>query len=30
MSTSLAGVGRQKRDDLEVVVKHTKDDLFAK
>ncbi len=30
MSNSLAGVGKQKREDLEVVIKHAKVDLFAK
>jgi hypothetical protein len=30
MSTSIAPVSKQKRDDLEVVVKYVKNDLFAK
>jgi hypothetical protein len=30
MSTSIVCVGKQRRDDLEAVVKHAKDDLFAK
>lgn len=30
MSTSIAGSNKQKRDDLEVVIKYIKDDLFAK
>jgi hypothetical protein len=30
MSTSIAGGSKQKKDELEVVIKYIKDDLFAK